>query len=155
MLFRSEGAEQTVAQQLRDAEGEASKSALQLQRARDRIDVLYERARSEGFDLDVLSKSNETLDGDEATLNTQLNMLRAQLQRLGPVNPLALEEFDEANERYTFLTAQITDLRSAVASLNALIADLDATMRANFEQVFGAVSREFALTFQKIGRAHV
>ncbi len=143
-----ERAEQTVAQQLRDAEGEASKSALHLQRSRDRIDVLYERARSEGFDLDVLSKSNEPLEGDEATLNTQLNTLRAQLQRLGPVNPLALEEFDEANERYTFLTAQINDLRAAVASLNALIADLDATMRANFEQVFGAVAREFALTFQ-------
>jgi len=147
-LPQLERAEQDMTQQLREAESEASKSGLHMQRARDRLDVLHERAQSEGFDLEVLSKSSEPVDGDETQLNTQLNALRSSLQRLGPVNPLALEEFDEANQRYTFLTAQVADLRAAATSLNALIADLDATMRANFEQVFGAVAREFALTFQ-------
>ena len=140
--------EQALSQQLRDAEADASRTALQLQRASDRIDVLIERAHSEGYDLAVLTTSNEPIEGDEASLNQQLNALRAQLQRLGPVNPLALEEFDEANERYTFLTAQVSDLRTAAGSLTELIAELDATMRANFEKTFGAVAREFALTFQ-------
>ena len=140
--------EQALSQQLRDAEADASRTALQLQRASDRVDVLIERAQSEGYDLAVLTTSNEPIDGDEASLNQQLNTLRAQLQRLGPVNPLALEEFDEANERYTFLTAQVGDLRTAAGSLTELIAELDATMRANFEKTFGAVAREFALTFQ-------
>ena len=140
--------EQALSQQLRDAEADASRTALQLQRASDRVDVLIERAQSEGYDLTVLTTSNEPIEGDEASLNQQLNTLRAQLQRLGPVNPLALEEFDEANERYTFLTAQVGDLRTAAGSLTELIAELDATMRANFEKTFGAVAREFALTFQ-------
>ena len=140
--------EQALSQQLRDAEADASRTALQLQRASDRVDVLIERAQSEGYDLAVLTTSNEPIDGDEASLNQQLNTLRAQLQRLGPVNPLALEEFDEANERYTFLTVQVGDLRTAAGSLTELIAELDATMRANFEKTFGAVAREFALTFQ-------
>lgn len=140
--------EQALSQQVRDAEADASRTALQLQRASDRIDVLIERAQSEGYDLAVLTTSNEPIEGDEASLNQQLNTLRAQLQRLGPVNPLALEEFDEANERYTFLTAQVGDLRTAAGSLIELIAELDATMRANFEKTFGAVAREFALTFQ-------
>ena len=140
--------EQQVLQQLRDTESEANRTALALQRAVDRIQVLIERAQSEGYDLEVLRKSNEPVVGDEPTLNQQLNGYRQQLQRLGPVNPLALEEYEEANERYTFLTAQIADLRSAAQSLQELIRELDATMQANFESVFGAVAREFANTFQ-------
>ncbi len=147
-LPEHEQTEHALLQQLREAEGEASRTALQLQRANDRLDVLFERAQSEGYDLTVLATSHEPIAGDEAQLNGQLNQYRQQLQRLGPVNPLALEEFDEANERYTFLTTQITDLRAAAQSLNDLIGELDATMRANFEQTFGAVAREFALTFQ-------
>ncbi len=143
-----ESQEQAFSQQLRDAEAEASRTALHLQRASDRVEVLIERAQSEGYDLAVIITSNEPINGDEASLNQQLNALRAQLQRLGPVNPLALEEFEEANERYTFLTAQVGDLRTAAGSLTELIAELDATMRTNFEKTFGAVAREFALTFQ-------
>jgi len=140
--------EQQVLQHLRDAEAEANRTALNLQRAIDRIQVLVERAQSEGYDLEVLRKSSEPVVGDEPTLNQQLNNHRQQLQRLGPVNPLALEEYEEANERYTFLTAQVADLRSAAQSLQELIRELDATMQANFESVFGAVAREFANTFQ-------
>lgn len=140
--------EQQVIQHLRDAESEANRTALNLQRAVDRIQVLVERAQSEGYDLEVLRKSSEPVVGDEPTLNQQLNGYRQQLQRLGPVNPLALEEYEEANERYTFLTAQVADLRSAAQSLQELIRELDATMQANFESVFGAVAREFANTFQ-------
>lgn len=147
-LPTQEKAEQTLLQHLRDAEGEASRTALYLQRASDRLDVLFERATSEGYDLDVLSKSDTPVSGDEAQLNQQLGQFRQQLQRIGPVNPLALEEFEEANERHAFLTAQVGDLRGAAQSLTDLIAELDATMRANFESTFGAVAREFALTFQ-------
>lgn len=143
-----EKAEHTLLQQLREGESEASRTALQLQRAKDRLDVLFERASSEGYDLTVLSKSDTPVSGDETHLNQQLGQFRQQLQRIGPVNPLALEEFDEANERHAFLTAQVADLRSAAQSLTDLIAELDATMRANFEQTFGEVAREFALTFQ-------
>ena len=147
-LPAQEKLEQHTLQLLRDAEAEANRTALNMQRAADRIHVLIERAQSEGYDLEVLRKSNEPVVGDESTLNQQLNGYRQQLQRLGPVNPLALEEYEEANERYTFLTAQVADLRSAAQSLQELIRELDATMQANFEKIFGAVAREFANTFQ-------
>jgi septal ring factor EnvC (AmiA/AmiB activator) len=80
--------EQTFSQQLRDAEADASRTALQLQRASDRIDVLIERAHSEGYDLAVLTTSTQPIEGDEASLNQQLNTLRAQLQRLWTGQPL-------------------------------------------------------------------
>ncbi len=148
LLPEQEGAEQQLMTALRAAESDASRASLTLERANDRISVLHERATSEGYDMGVLSHTAEPIEGDETTLNQQLTTYRNQLQRLGPVNPLALEEFDEANERYTFMNTQVADLRSAAGSLNELIKELDATMRANFELTFGAVAREFTQTFQ-------
>lgn len=143
-----EAAEQTALAALRAAEAEASRADLLLERARDRITVLHDRASSEGYDLSVLSHSAVPVIGDETELNAKLTTYRNQLQRLGPVNPLALEEYDETNERYTFMTTQVADLKAASASLQELIKELDATMRESFEKTFGAVAREFALTFQ-------
>jgi chromosome segregation protein len=148
LLPEQEAAEQQLMTALRAAEADASRAALTLERANDRISVLHDRATSEGYDLGVLSHTAEPIEGDETTLNQQLTTYRNQLQRLGPVNPLALEEYDEANERYTFMNTQVADLKAAAQSLSELIKELDATMRANFEQTFGAVAREFALTFQ-------
>src|SRR5690606_13369490 len=71
-------------------------------------------------------------------------------QRLGAVNPLALEEYDEAAERHTFLTTQSDDLRRAETSLRELIAELDMAMRSRFEQTFYAVAEEFSHSFTRL-----
>lgn len=70
--------------------------------------------------------------------------------RLGVVNPLALEEYEEAAKRHTFLTAQADDLRAASATLHQLIAELDGAMNHRFQLTFQAIAAEFSATFQEL-----
>jgi chromosome segregation protein len=66
------------------------------------------------------------------------------------VNPLALEEYDEAAERHSFLTSQTADLRQAEQSLRELIAELDSAMQMRFEATFRAVAAEFERSFTRL-----
>jgi chromosome segregation protein len=84
------------------------------------------------------------------SLDTRIQQLRSRIQRLGVVNPLALEEYDEASERYTFLTTQTGDLREAELSLRELIAELDSAMQARFETTFRSVAAEFERSFTRL-----
>jgi chromosome segregation protein len=69
---------------------------------------------------------------------------------LGIVNPLALEEYDEASERHSFLTSQTGDLRQAELALRELIAELESAMQARFETTFRAVAAEFERSFTRL-----
>jgi chromosome segregation protein len=84
------------------------------------------------------------------SLESKIQNLKSKIQRLGIVNPLALEEYDEAAERHTFLTSQTGDLRQAELALRELIAELDSAMQARFETTFRAVAAEFERSFIRL-----
>ena len=80
-------------------------------------------------------------------LDADVRNLRAQLGRLGPVNLDALAEYNEVEARYNFLTTQAADLEQAVASLQEVIAELDAVMEREFLSTFKAVAARFREEF--------
>ena len=61
----------------------------------------------------------QPLELDDDALRAEADALRQQLEALGPVNPLAIEEHDEEVKRLDFLTTQRTDLADAKKSLAA------------------------------------
>jgi chromosome segregation protein len=158
-LAEIEQRETTATAALLEAETAHTRATLELQRARDRIDTLWERAAADDIDVEAL--------GEQATRDTQREIaadapqpqedvqeqiaaLRGRIQRLGVVNPLALEEYEEAFGRHEFLSSQTDDLRRAAGSLTELIAELDASMRARFETTFEAVAAEFGKSFTRL-----
>ena len=86
-----------------------------------------------------LSPSEEPPPG----LEEEIRQLRAQIKRLGPVNPNAPAEYEEILERYRFLTAQAGDLEEAAGDLRQVIGELDELMKRDFKETFEAVRREF------------
>ena len=64
----------------------------------------------------------------------RVEQLRAQLESLGVVNPLAIEEHEEETKRLDFLTSQRTDFAEAKNSLALAIREIDATARELFSQ---------------------
>jgi chromosome segregation protein len=64
-------------------------------------------------------------------------------ERLGRVNPLALEEFNALEERHKFLTEQLADLTQTRKDLMQIIHDLDEKMQAIFKNAFDDTVREF------------
>lgn len=73
--------------------------------------------------------------------------LRSRLSRLGPVNPLAMEEHAALAERHNYLQTQLTDLMAAADSLRRVIEELDRTMRDQFAATFVQVNEAFGAFF--------
>lgn len=82
----------------------------------------------------------------EETLKAQ----RAQIRRLGSVNPEAQNEFLQVKERVESMQEQVKDLRAAEADLKKVIAELDLLMEKEFRTTFDKVAAEFREIFARL-----
>jgi chromosome segregation protein len=90
------------------------------------------------------------------TAEEAIGTLRAKIDRLGPVNMMAIEQFDELETRHAFLTTQRKDLVDSIAQTTEAIKRIDETTRQRFAEAFAAINRNFQETFSTLfggGRA--
>ncbi len=73
--------------------------------------------------------------------------LERELRILGPVNPLAVEEYDAASERHAFLTQQLDDVKDARKELHRIIKTVDHEIVSLFEAAFTDVAKHFEQLF--------
>jgi chromosome segregation protein len=83
-------------------------------------------------------------------LEDTLARKRAQLRRMGPVNPDAQQEYREVKERFEFMTAQVADLEQAEADIRAVILEMEQLMRQEFHRTFEAVALQFKDIFTRL-----
>jgi chromosome segregation protein len=82
--------------------------------------------------------------------------LKKKIERVGPVNMMAIEQFDELESRHTFLTTQRKDLLDSIAQTGEAIRKIDKTTRERFEAAFLMINQHFQETFTTLfggGRA--
>ena len=82
-------------------------------------------------------------DEEREALTARVERLMRRREQLGPVNPLAKQEYDEAVAHVEELEVQRADLESALAELEGLIKETDRRIREAFEQTFDAAARNF------------
>jgi chromosome segregation protein len=90
------------------------------------------------------------------TAEEAIARLKAKIDRLGPVNMMAIEQFDELEQRHVFLTTQRRDLVDSIAQTSEAIARIDETTKARFSEAFTAIQANFQGTFSTLfggGRA--
>jgi chromosome segregation protein len=100
--------------------------------------------------LDELMAGYEAVDAEEDALRTEAEELRRQVEQLGPVNPLAIEEHEEETKRLEFLTTQRADLSEAQAKLQQAIKEIDVTARDLFLATFAQVREHFREIFMTL-----
>ncbi|MCZ2126418.1 MAG: chromosome segregation protein SMC [Anaerolineales bacterium] len=83
-------------------------------------------------------------------LEEQLTRNRAQLRRMGAINPDAKAEYESEKERYEFMKVQVDDLNKAQADLKQVIAELDELTKQEFVKTFDAVDKQFRETFVRL-----
>lgn len=91
-------------------------------------------------------------------LEENIQRQRAQLRRMGAINPEAQSEYLEVNNRYNFMLEQINDLEKAEADVRQVVAELDLNMQQEFQKTFDAVSEEYKSIFSRLfigGSAHL
>ncbi len=76
--------------------------------------------------------------------------LERELRLMGPINPLALEEYDALQERHEFLQAQLDDVKSSRRDLAKVIRAIDGEIVDVFAAAFADVSQNFEQLFQTL-----
>ena len=100
---------------------------------------------------DLIATETAFISGEELAL-AEINYreMQARIESMGAVNMMALEEFNECEQRFTFLTRERDDLLQSIADTQQAITELDLVSREKFEQAFAAVNHNFSEAFHTI-----
>src|SRR5205814_7717573 len=89
---------------------------------------------------------------DEEALQQEAARRAEALERLGPVNHAALEEYDVESKRLAELSAQKLDLESSLAQIMETIRTINLTSAERFQEAFLAINKNFAEVFARLFR---
>ncbi len=115
------------------------------------LNALKERLAVE-FNIDI----NDLLDAEipqgenEDDLRDKTERMKHQIEDFGAINPMAMEAYQEMNERYHFIQAQKKDLMDAKESLLETIKEIDDTAKAKFMEAFTQVREHFIEVFRSL-----
>ncbi len=87
---------------------------------------------------------------DLDAVHQELADLKEKIERIGPVNPLAVQEAQENEERFVFMTSQRQDLLDSIKELEDAIKAIDTESRARFEEAFHVINANFQETFKQL-----
>ncbi len=110
-----------------------------------------EAVTAEGSPAEARPEAERRLTPDEMVAD-----LRAKIERMGAVNMMAIDQFDDLESRHAFLTAQRKDLIDSIAATGEAIKRIDKTTRERFREAFTVINRNFEQTFTTLfggGRA--
>jgi len=89
-------------------------------------------------------------EAELASMETELARFRKRLAALGDVNPGAVKEYEELEERYEFIKKQHDDLIQAIEDLHKVIRKIDRITRERFLQTFEAVNGKLGEVFPRL-----
>ncbi len=167
-------AAQVARLQAAETEGRAALAALEeslralrnesqaAQERRGAIELELVKKQSDLKHLDETSRKDLNIAPSEIELEGELDeagvleaeeqstAVRARIEALGPVNPQALEEYQEATHRYEFLNTQRQDLLDSIRDTEKAIQELDNESRRRFKEAFDAVNEHFKGMFKTL-----
>jgi|TARA_B100001105_G_scaffold121721_2_gene97598 chromosome segregation protein len=118
---------------------------------RFKLDSLREMLRNElaaGPD-EAMAAPEPQLDAED-TPASRVRELESDLRRMGPINPLALQEYESLKERHDFVAEQLQDVRSGRRELNKVITAVDAEIVEVFSSAFADVAENFKQIFSTL-----
>ncbi len=98
-------------------------------------------------DLAEAASGSEGGPAERMTAEEAIAELRDKIDRMGPVNMMAIEQSKELEERHLFLSTQRQDLIDSIAQTNEAISKIDETTHARFREAFSAINENFQVTF--------
>jgi chromosome segregation protein len=100
---------------------------------------------------DLIATETAFITGEElAIAETNYREMKARVEAMGAVNMMALEEFNECEQRFAFLTRERDDLLQSIADTQQAITELDQVSREKFELAFNAINHNFSDAFHTI-----
>ncbi len=151
-----EGREQALKERRREREMlREALSELEIQRARAGSDLDHLARECHQAIGQTAAEAAATLTDDDElkdaeALELQIQELRERLEKMGPVNVLAVEQAQELEDRNTFLTAQRQDLLDSISELERAIKGIDKASRERFQEAFAVINQHFGEIFKQL-----
>ncbi len=100
---------------------------------------------------DLIAEFPALLSGEElAVADASYQEMKSRIESMGPVNMMALEEYNECEQRFTFLSREKDDLMQSITDTQQAITELDQVSRQKFEEAFTIINRNFADAFRTL-----
>jgi chromosome segregation protein len=138
-----------IDQSVDEARSKLSEAEMAVQELRVRREGFAEQLSQTDFDLEsLLDEIDESAAID--SWEVKLTKLRLRIDRLGPINLAAIDEFKEQSERKEYLDSQLADLNDALATLEGAIRKIDRETRTRFRETFNNVNDGFKRLFPRL-----
>jgi chromosome segregation protein len=113
------------------------------------------------IDLDTFIEENQSADGKillqgvsedmtEPAIKERVQEIKSKMERIGPINPMALEAFEEMKSRFDFITSQKQDLVNAKQSLLDTIQEISNVAKENFMKAYEQIRQNFINVFRSL-----
>ncbi|UTI63096.1 AAA family ATPase [Paraconexibacter antarcticus] len=144
--------EAAIQQRLREAGDALTRAEVRAQQLRDQAAEaeLELGTLAETLGLPAEPATEPLVPQDAEQLRQRIDRLRKRREQLGPVNPLAKAEYDEALAHVEELETQRADLETALRELRTFIKDTDRQIRETFEETFNAAAKNFEELSQRL-----
>ncbi|MFZ2681757.1 MAG: AAA family ATPase [Patescibacteria group bacterium] len=132
-------------------ENERNAHSVELARVETRIESLMVESRDaigEQRTEDMIRTAPETRAVNIHELHDKMVRVRHQLEMIGGIDPEVVKEHDEVNERFTFLSTQVFDLRGAIKATERVVDELDQEIRSQSERAFKSINEHFQKYFK-------
>ncbi|MGM0593316.1 MAG: chromosome segregation protein SMC [Pseudomonadota bacterium] len=114
-----------------------------------RRQTLQERVVEAGFEIDKLLQELPE-QADLSQWESQLETVTQRIQRLGPINLAAIDEYEQQSERKRYLDAQNDDLLESLETLENAIRKIDRETRTRFKETFDRVNKGLQEKFPRL-----
>ena len=137
-------------QEMRDERGK-----FEIEKARNDSDRAHLRetclAEVNAQPEDLIASETAFMSGEElGVAEASYREMKQKIENMGAVNMMALEEYNECEQRYAFLTRERDDLLQSITDTQQAIKELDAITKERFEQAFAAINTNFTNAFHTI-----
>ncbi|MEQ6120995.1 chromosome segregation protein SMC [Reichenbachiella sp. MALMAid0571] len=137
-----------------ELQGQLNETKLQLSSVKERLSVEF------NVNIDSLLEDKEDDTDNKAVAEAQalseeelrekVDRIKNRMENIGPINPMAMEAYEEIKERHDFITTQKDDLVKAKESLLTTIAEIDVVAKDTFLDAFDKIKVNFIKVFRSL-----
>ncbi len=138
-----------VDQSVNESRSRVSEAEMAVQELKVRREGFTDQIAQTDFEYELLLEQMDEAAGVESW-EEKLEKVRKRIDRLGPINLAAIDEFKEQSERKEYLDSQLADLNDALTTLEGAIRKIDRETRSRFRETFEKVNDGFKLLFPKL-----
>jgi chromosome segregation protein len=147
-IFRLQREGQNLQQEINRFSNELNVLKIDSAKYETRLEDLENEIRKSFSDLKEIKENRSASEVNTLEAEIKIRQLENQLSLIGGIDPEVEKEFNETKTKFDFLNEQVTDLETAIGTLEGVIRELDGKIKERFDKEFKEISQKFEEYFK-------